>query len=300
MNIDQLNNEYGITGQLKFVKGNSGFPFILVNNASATALISVYGAQVLSFQPTNEPEDLLFLSQKSHYEEGKAIRGGIPICWPWFGPDPLDINRPDHGFVRNGLWSVLATEASSDETKIKLRFQNTKQSESYWQQAFTLDLEISVGGTLTLELITRNTGIEVFSITQALHAYFSVGDISDVQILGLENAHYLYKLDDGEEKNQSGALIIANEVDRIYTNVNNELIIDDSSFNRQIIVTATNNKTTVIWNPWIDICAKMPDLAYDDYQRFICVEPGNVDTDIVEIPPGEEFRLITNFKIIRN
>ena len=301
MNIDQLNNEYGITGQLKFVKGNSGFPFILVNNASATALISVYGAQVLSFQPTNEPEDLLFLSQKSHYEEGKAIRGGIPVCWPWFGPDPLDINRPDHGFVRNGLWTVLATEAASEsETKIKLRFQNAKQSESYWQQAFILDLEISVGDTLTLELITRNTDTEAFSITQALHAYFSVGDISDVQILGLENAHYLYKRDDGEEKNQSGALIIANEVDRIYTNVNNELIIDDRAFNRQIIVTATNNKTTVIWNPWIDICAKMPDLAYDDYQRFICVEPGNVDTDCVEIPPGEEFRLITNFKIVRN
>ena len=107
-------------------------------------------------------------------------------------------------------------------------------------------------------------------------------------------------VDDGEEKNQSSALAIANEVDRIYTNVNNELIIDDRSFNRQIVITSTNNKTTVIWNPWIDICAKMPDLAYDDYQRFICVEPGNVDTDIVEIPPGGQYHLITNFKIIRN
>ena len=301
MEIKQLNTNHGIAGQLTFTKGNSGFPFIMVNNDSATALISVYGAQVLSFQPTNEPEDLLFLSQKSHYEEGKAIRGGIPICWPWFGPDRLDLNRPDHGFVRNGLWTVLATEATSEsETKIKLRFHNTKQSESYWHQAFTLDIEISVSDTLTIELITRNTGAEAFSITQVLHAYFSVGNIDDVQVLGLENAHYLYKLDDGEEKNQSGALIIANEVDRIYTNVNNELIIDDRAFNRQIIVAATNNKTTVIWNPWIDICAKMPDLAYDDYQRFICVEPGNVDTDYVEIPPGEEFRLITNFKIVRN
>jgi glucose-6-phosphate 1-epimerase len=301
MEIKQLNTNHGIAGQLTFIKGNSGFPFIMVNNGSATALISVYGAQVLSFQPSNEPEDLLFLSQKSHYEEGKAIRGGIPICWPWFGPDPLDLNRPDHGFVRNGLWTVLATEATSkSETKIKLRFQNSKQSENYWQQSFKLDIEISVSDTLTIELITHNTGTEVFSITQVLHAYFSVGNIDDVQILGLENAHYLYKRDDGEEKNQSGALIIADEVDRIYTTINNELIIVDRSFNRQIIITATHNKTTVIWNPWIDICAKMPDLAYDDYQRFICVEPGNVDTDIVEIPPGGEFHLITNFKIVRN
>ena len=301
MDINQLNSKHGISGHLKFIKGNSGFPFILINNHSATALISVYAAQVLSFQPTNEPEDLLFLSDKSHYEEGKAIRGGIPICWPWFGPDPLELNRPDHGFVRNGLWTVLETEATSEyETKIKLRFQNTKQCESYWQQPFTLDIEILVGDTLTIELITSNIGADEFCFTQVLHAYFSVGNIDDVKILGLENAHYLYKRDDGEEKNQSGALIIADEVDRIYTTINNQLIIDDSSFNRQIVITASNNKTTVIWNPWIDICAKMPDLAYDDYQRFICVEPGNVDTDTVTIPPNSEFRLITNFKITRN
>jgi glucose-6-phosphate 1-epimerase len=107
MDIDQLNIDYGITDQLTFVKGNGDLPFILISNSDATALISVYAAQVLSFQPTTESEDLLFLSQKSYYEEGKAIRGGIPVCWPWFGPDPKDRDRPDHGFVRNGLWAVL-------------------------------------------------------------------------------------------------------------------------------------------------------------------------------------------------
>lgn len=301
MDIDQLNIDYGIADQLTFVKGNGGLPFILISNAGATALISVYAAQILSFQPTTECEDLLFLSQKSYYEEGKAIRGGIPICWPWFGPDPKDLDRPDHGFVRNGLWAVLATTAIADnETRIILRFEETIQSKSYWRQAFTLDLEISVGDTLTLKLVTRNTGNKVFSITQALHAYLHVGDISQVQILGLEGSDYLDKLDDSVQKHQSGAVTFLEEVDRIYTETQNEWIIDDSSFNRQIKITATSNKTMVVWNPWEATSTKIPDLEPVDYQHFICLEAGNVDTDTIEILPGNEYSLLTNFKITRD
>ena len=299
MNIDQLNIEYGITGQLKFVIGNGGFPFILISNRSATALISVYAAQVLSFRP-EECEDLLFLSQKSYYDEGKAIRGGIPVCWPWFGPDPMDLNRPNHGFVRNGLWEVFATEATTDlETKVKLRFVETFQSKSYWQQPFTLDLSVSVGNTLTLELVTRNTGDQKLSITQAFHAYLKVGNINQVQILGLESTDYIDNLDNGVKKHQMGAVTVLEEVERIYINVKNGLIIDDSNFNRQIRITSTSNKTVVVWNPWTSKSAKMPDLEMDDFQHFICVETGNVVTDIVEIPPGNEYSLLTNFKISR-
>ena len=301
MDIDQLNIDYGIDDQLKFVKGNGGLPFILISNPGATALISVYAAQVLSFQPVTECEDLLFLSQKSYYEEGKAIRGGIPVCWPWFGPDPKDRDRPDHGFVRNGLWEVLATTVIADnETKVTLRFQETIQSNSYWRQPFILDLEILVGNTLTLKLVTRNTGDKAFSITQALHAYLLVGDINQVQILGLEDSDYLDKLDDRVQKHQSGAMTFLEEVDRIYTGTQNKWIVDDSSFNRQIKITSTSNKTTVVWNPWEATSAKIPDLKSDDYQHFICVEAGNVDTDTVELLPGNEYSLLTNFKITRD
>lgn len=301
MDIDQLNFEYGIADQLKFVKGNGGFPFIMISNRSATALISVYAAQVLSFHPAEEYEDLLFLSQKSSYKEGKAIRGGIPVCWPWFGGDPIDLNRPDHGFVRNGLWEVLKTEATTElETKVKLRFLETAQIKSCWQQNFVLDLEISVASSLTLKLITRNTGDQVFSITQALHSYLHVGKINQIRILGLEGSNYLDKLDDGIQKNQLGAVTVLEEVDRIYTNTQHELIIDDSNFNRQIRITSSSNKTTVVWNPWEKSSAKIADLENNDYQRFICVEAGNVGTDIIEIPPASEYSLLTNFKITRN
>jgi glucose-6-phosphate 1-epimerase len=301
MDIDQLNIDYGIAGQLTFIKGNGGFPFILISNCSATALISVYAAQVLSFQPIEECEDLLFLGSKSSYEEGKAIRGGIPVCWPWFGPDPKDLDRPDHGFVRNGLWAVLTTTAITDsETKVTLRFQETIQSKSYWRQPFILDLEILVGNTLTLKLVTRNIGDKALSITQALHAYLHVGDINQVQILGLEDSNYLDKLDDSVQKHQSGAVTILEEVNRIYTGTQSEWIINDSSFNRQIRMTSSSNKTTVVWNPWEATTAKILDLEPDDYQHFICVETGNVDTDVVEISPGSEYSLLTNFKITRD
>ena len=208
MDIEQLNIKYGIAGQLKFVKGDGGFPFILISNLSATALISLYAGQVLSFLPTGESEDLLFLSQKAYYNAGKAIRGGIPVCWPWFGLDPKGLNRPGHGFVRNGLWNVSGTQAASDvETKVRLRFPETGQNESFWQQPFSLDLEISVGNTLTLELTTRNTGDKIFSITQAFHAYLNVGNINQMQILGLEGIKYTDNLDSHTQKLQMGALL---------------------------------------------------------------------------------------------
>jgi glucose-6-phosphate 1-epimerase len=301
MDIEQLNIKYEIAGQLKFVKGDGGFPFILIRNHSATALISLYAGQVLSFLPTGEGEDLLFLSPKAYYDAGKAIRGGIPICWPWFGPDPKGLGRPSHGFVRNGLWAVSGTQAASEfETKIKLRFLETEQSESFWQQPFSLDLEISVGNTLTLELTTRNMGDKIFSVTQAFHAYLHVGNINQMQILGLEGIKYTDNLDSHTQKLQMGAVTVTGEVERIYTNVRNELIIDDSVLNRQIRIASSSNKTAVVWNPWTTKSEKLPDLENDGYQRFICVETGNVVTDVVEIPPGNEFSLLTNFRISRD
>ena len=301
MDIEQLNSDYGIKGQLRFVKGSGGFPFIQICNSSATALICVYAAQVLSYRPTEECEDLLFLSSKSYYDDGKAIRGGIPVCWPWFGPNSVGLDRPSHGFVRNGLWTVAGTEATTEfETKVTLRFPESVHSESCWRQAFALELEISVGDTLTLELITHNTGDQSFSITQAFHTYLQVGNINQVRILGLEGAVYVDKLDTDTHKWQAGALTVWEEVDRIYTDVKNELIVDDAAFNRRIKIAAVASKSAVVWNPWTKKSAELADLNDDDYRRFICVETGNIAGNIVKLPPGSEYRLLTNFEIIRD
>ena len=301
MDIEQLNSDYGIEGQLKFIKGSGGFPFIQICNRSATALISVYAAQVLSYRPTEEDEDLLFLSSKSYYDDGKAIRGGIPVCWPWFGDNAVGLDRPSHGFVRNGLWTVAGTEATTAfETKVRLKFPENAHNDHCWQQAFDLELEISVGDSLTLDLMTRNTGEQSFSITQAFHTYLRIGNIGQVRIIGLEGAVYTDKLDDDRQKRQTGTLTVWEEVDRIYMNVQNELIVVDAAFKRRIKITAADSKSAVVWNPWTKKSAVLPDLDDGDFRHFICVETGNIAGNVVELPPDGVCRLLTNFEIIRD
>ncbi|MFI3137677.1 MAG: D-hexose-6-phosphate mutarotase [Methylococcaceae bacterium] len=300
VDIEQLNSDFGRPSQLEFIEGGGGFPFISITNHQAKALISIYAGQVLSFQPVNEAEDLLFLSPQAVYAESKAIRGGIPVCWPWFGPDPKGLQRPNHGFVRNNYWLVVATETlSDDETKVTLMFKESSKKERTWQKPFTLTLEITVGATLNLKLTTHNTGDNVFSITQAFHSYLRVGHIKHVQILGLEGCDYFDKLDQGIQKSQDGVVTVTEEVDRIYTDVENTLLIVDSALKRRIQITSTSNKTAVVWNPWLKTSKKMADLGNTDYKHFICVEAGNIAFDLIQILPGDQYSLSANFNILR-
>lgn len=299
MDIDQLNVAYGIAGQLKFVSGQGGLPLISIQNQNASALISLHGGQVLSYKPNDANADLLFLSKKSCYADGKAIRGGIPVCWPWFGPDPKGLQRPNHGFVRNHPWSVLTTTGSETETRVRLQFLEHYKKEKTWKQPFALTLEITIGKTLSLNLMTRNTGTKAFSITQAFHSYFQIGNIDQIQVLGLEACDYYDKLDQGTQKPQTGAVTVAEEVDRIYTDVKNPIVINDPVYNRQIQISSPGNETVVVWNPWIKTSKKITDLKNQDYQHFVCVETGNIAFDLILIPPGEEHQLATHFSILK-
>ena len=298
MSIEQLNNQHGIADQVIFETGEGGLSFIRVNNDKATALISIYGGQVLAFQPKHASSDLLFLSKLAYYQSGKAIKGGVPICWPWFGADPEGLNRPAHGFMRNRLWEVVETAVTVEgDIRMVLGLSDTPETQSIWPRAFLLRLEITIGETLNLALVTRNTGSQAFAITQAFHTYFSVGDISQTKVLGLENTQYIDKVNDNQQINQTGAVTINTEVDRIYLGVGNELVIQDEAMKRRIHITSKGNRTAVVWNPWAKISAEMADLQDDDYLRFICVEATNAATDTVNIQPGSEFRLVANYRI---
>lgn len=300
MNIHQLNADFGITGQLRFVEDKGGLPFIEIENSKASALVSLYAGQLLSFKPINEPDDLMFLSNKAYYQEGKAIKGGIPVCWPWFGPDPEGLGRPGHGFVRNRLWTISGTEATSDgQTQVKLGLVDTPETREIWPQAFELELAITVGSTVSLELLTRNRGDQAFSITQAFHTYFKVGDINQVRVLGLEDSPYLDKVDNGTLKTQTGAVSVSEEVDRIYTGVKGELVIEDAALGRRIHISSAGSETAVVWNPWAKISADMGDLEDDDYLRLICVETANAASDIVNLLPDNDCRLLTKYTVAR-
>jgi glucose-6-phosphate 1-epimerase len=296
--LKQLNADYGINNKAKFVEGKGGLPLLKINNEYAQATISVYAGQVLSFQPSDQTQDLMFLSSQAYYQEGKAIKGGTPICWPWFGPDPENQGRSSHGFVRNRLWDLREIVSTQDgSTEVVMGLVDTPQTRKIWDYAFDLTLAITVGSSLTMELTTRNTGDQPFSITQALHTYFKVGDISQVQVLNLEDTSYLDKVDAGKNKTQTGAVIFDGECDRIYLDVPSQLIIDDQSLGRQIKITAANSNTAIVWNPGAAISANMADLGDLDYQNFVCVETANAGNEIIEIPAGSDYNLTANYSL---
>lgn len=279
--------------------GNGGLPMINVSNGHADALISVYAGQVLSFQPKGAA-DVLFVSEKAYYAQGKAIKGGVPICWPWFGADPEGKGRPAHGFMRNRMWSEWESRENADgSTTVVLGVESSPETLAIWPHAFKLAMEITVGNTLQLALVTRNTGDAPFTITQALHTYFSVGDIAATSVTGLEGTQYIDKAAGagGAIKQQDGAVSIAAEVDRVYLGVPSALAIVDGAQNRTIRITSSGNQTAVVWNPWAEIAAGMADLQDDDYTRFVCVETTNAADDVVEVPAGGEFRLVAEYGV---
>lgn len=297
MTIEQLNAEYGIDGHLRIIEGNGGLPFIEVDNGKGSAAISAYAGQVLSYRPAGVADDVMFLSTKAYYQDGKAIKGGVPVCWPWFGSDPEDKGRPGHGFVRNRHWNVVATEATeAGDTKVTLGLSDTEETRSIWPNAFELAIEISVGSELTLELVTRNKSEHEFPITQGLHTYFSVGDIGQVKVLGLDETEYMDMVDGGAQKGQEGAISFSGEVNRIYLG-SGDLAIEDAALGRKILIGSSNSNTTVVWNPWADVAASMGDLEDDDYKRFVCVETTNAADDVVEVAAGEEYRLTATYRV---
>lgn len=298
MNLAQLNQQYAIPSQLEILAGSGGLPFIEVRNAAAKCRISLYGGQVLSYIPTGSRHDLLFLSKQAYFATGKAIKGGVPICWPWFGADPENRGRPAHGFARNSLWSVGKTEQiAPDRTRITLRLRDDAATRALWPHAFELLLVITVAEALELQLVTRNLGDHPLQITQALHTYFSVDDIARVRVEGLDGATYLDKVKDFAAARQSGAVTFDQEVDRIYRGVGDTLHVVDPAGSRTIEITAENSTTAVVWNPWRDIARNMADLGDDDYRCLVCVETANAADEIIDIDSGAEFTLGATYRL---
>jgi glucose-6-phosphate 1-epimerase len=299
--IEQLNQRFGIPGQLQITTGKGGFPFIEVNNAIAQATICLYGGQILSYRPLHEPEDLFFQTEHAFYQMGKAIKGGAPICWPWFGPDPEDKGRPNHGFARDRLWSLTHTSATPEgDTRLTLELAPSPETQALWTPDLQLQLTLTLGESLTLALNTHNPSAQSVTLTQALHSYFRVGDIRQVHILGLDGREYIDKVDQGALKPQTGVVTIAAEVDRIYTQVPAKLVIEDAALERRILISNTNSATTVVWNPWIEQARKAADLADEDYQQFLCVETANIGEDCVRLSSGAFRCLTTHYTIERD
>lgn len=296
--LNSLTDKFAIQDHLVFTKTESGFIMIEIHNEHASAKISTYGGQILSFKPHNEPDDLLYLSEQAVYEDGQAIRGGTPICWPWFGDDTSGLGLPSHGFARNQHWQVVETKALTDgSTSVTLLLTDTDESLAVWPYKFELYLDFVVGKKLTLNSTTLNTGKKGFSFTQALHTYFNISDIDKIHVTGLASKYYLDKLDDFNLKIQEGNIVVDQEVDRIYQAAPYMVYLVDSGLKRKVAISSGGGHTTVVWNPWAENVIKIKDLGENSYRQFICIETVNAANDIVVLNPKEQHTLSVVYSI---
>jgi glucose-6-phosphate 1-epimerase len=300
VDIDAVNAEYGIDGTLRLREGRGGLTMIEVQNDWAAALISPYAGQILAYRPADTTADLLFVSRRAFFAEGRGIKGGIPVCWPWFGPDPEDTGRQIHGFVRSRHWSLLATATlPNGATRVTLGIADDSETRALWPYHFNLLVEITIGATLGLELIARNAGDRSFRITQGLHAYFNVGDATRARVLGLEGCRYIDKSAGAKDRIlvQEGPVTVAAEVNRIYEQVPPQLAIEDPALGRRIRIASRHSATCVVWNPWVETAKAMVDLDDEDYRVMLCVETVNTASEVIEVPGGGEARLAADYGI---
>lgn len=298
IDINKLNNNFGITDQLRFVKGKGGFAMLEVDNDYATALISTYSGQIMAYQPKTEKKPLLFLSDLAIYESGKVIRGGLPICWPWFAEDIKGKDLPAHGFVRDQQWQIVKTQKLDDgSTKVILEISHNQYSLKLWPYKFKLQIAIIVGSSLIVELTTVNLDDKPFTISQALHSYLAIGDVNKIEVTGLDGLSYIDKTADFTERNQRGDVVVDGMIDRIYQDVEDDVLLNDPVFDRKIRVSSQGSNTFVVWNPGEKAAATMIDLADDGYKEFVCIEAANTADDKVTIVAGESHCLKVNYSI---
>lgn len=262
----------------------------------AEALITRQGAQLLSYQPHGQPP-VVWLSEQAQYKQGQVLRGGVPVCWPWFGD--LDRNpeavramvaapagAPAHGLVRSLDWEL--GDATCEAGIVVVDFHvSLANGAGPWAHPAELMLRCRLGKTLELELSTHNFGDTPITVSQALHTYFAVSDSRNVSLTGVENARYIETLEHWEERRQSGPVHIVGETDRIYLGLNEPLVINDPAWKRAIHIKADNSNSAIVWNPWVDKSARLSQFADDAWQRMLCVETARVWDDLLVVAPGK-------------
>jgi len=295
--MELFNEKFGISGQVVFATGKGGMPVVEISNELGEASIALQGAHVLGFQARGEAP-LIWMSDEATYAPGKSLRGGIPVCWPWFGPHATDSSLPGHGPARTVNWKPTASEALPDgRTKVSFELIETDKTREMYPHPLCVQLHATVGSSLLLELETTNLGDSTFTLGEALHTYFLVGDVRLAHIEGLNGCEYIDKMAGASRKTQNGSVIISEETDRIYLGTGNRAEIIDPDMGRKIMIQSSGSASTVVWNPWIESAAKMGDLGLNGYLKMLCVETANAADDVVELAAGAPHRMVADYSV---
>lgn len=271
-----------------------GLDKVVIDNDLGRCELYLHGAHITSFTPKGET-DLLWLSPKAVFCADKAIRGGIPICWPWFGAHPSDSSKPAHGFARVTQWQLdSAVALENGATQVCLKLSESEQSLSLWPHRFELVYQIVVGKQLDIALTVTNTDESAFDIGGALHSYFNIHDVEQVSIKGLDGICYRDKVEGFAQNQQNGDIKFTQEVDRVYIDTEDTCYLQDPGFDRTIEISKSGSDSTIVWNPWQDKSQSMADMSDDGYQTMVCIEAGS--TGGVNIAPGQQHCLAQSIK----
>ncbi|MGC9385446.1 MAG: D-hexose-6-phosphate mutarotase [Hydrogenovibrio sp.] len=287
--LETLQTDFAVDG-VRFYQQDQ-LVMVEVVNTAAKAVLTTHGGSVLSFTPLGEgtsQQDWLWVSDTAVYHGKKPVRGGIPVCWPWFGAAEKD-GLPAHGFVRNKVWDLVSVTALSPaETRIELRFATSFETLSLWPQVFELRLTVTVGETLTLALATLNPTDKPFEITEAFHSYFSVSNAPDVWVDGLQGSERHDKLTHAEPVTQTESLAIQPPIDSVFLNQPGLVKINDSGLGRCLCIEKESAQSSVVWNPGAEIVKGFADMNDQAWPEMLCVEAGNVLDNAVTIAPKTE------------
>jgi glucose-6-phosphate 1-epimerase len=285
--IDQLNASFAIPGVLEFDEHGSLIR-ARITTPACNAELYLQGAHVTAWQPA-DAQPVLFLSEKSAFVPGKAIRGGIPIIFPWFGsrtatPEDPRTDGPSHGFARTQVWNLDFGAYAADELHLSLSLGPTDLSRSLGFDHFLVAYQITFGRELRLRLSVANDGDKPIRIEEALHTYLHVGDVQQARVHGLFETTYLDKTEDFARKTQTEpVLVVSGPTDRPYLNTTSPIVVDDPVLHRRITVTKANSNTTVVWNPWAD--HGLADLDDGGWRHMLCIESANAADNALHLQP---------------
>jgi glucose-6-phosphate 1-epimerase len=290
MTMAELNRQFEIPGIAKVAEGNGGLLKVSVTAPEAAGEMYLLGANVTSWKPSGA-EEALFVSAKSRWEGGVAIRGGVPICFPWFGGKAGDAKAPAHGFARTKAWRLDSIARSGGAVMVSMFTESDPGTKKWWDADFRLEYRVTFGRELQMELALKNSGAAPLRFEEALHAYYRVGDVEKARVRGLDGMRYTDKTDARRVKTQQGDVVITSETDREYLDTPHEVELEDPVLRRRIRIANENSRTTVVWNPWVQKAKAMSDFGDDEWKQMLCVENANVSEFAVDVAPGAEHKM---------
>jgi glucose-6-phosphate 1-epimerase len=293
-----LANRFDIPNALRFEHEPGGLVRAAISTPVAEASLYLQGAHLANWTPRGH-RPVLYVSPKSLFAPGKAIRGGVPIIFPWFGNRSDGKPGPAHGFARTAEWTVESTRLREDAgVEITLALSSNGATRDFFDAAFRLRFRLTIGSELEMELEASNEGETPFTFEEALHTYLAVGNVHKALVMGLENTVFIDKTDGFKRKKQDVQPVrIAKETDQVHLSTQAVCAVLDPVWDRRIVIEKSGSDSTVIWNPWIDKSKGMSDMAADGWKQMLCVETANAADNAVLLPPFASHNLTAKIRV---